>query len=448
MIVDKFSGCHSKVHPAALQAHEQAVREFAAHRPFMPHLQEALRIEPSLPAARALFGITHALIGRAHGMATARASLPTTRSALVSAGGGTSHERALAGAHVAAAAGRLKSAAFHLEQHLQTHPADLLALKLSHALRFMTGQPGNMLRTTAALLPSWSASMPGYGFVLGCRAFALEETGNLREAETAGRQAVACQPDDVWGLHAVAHVLEMGGRTREGRKWLGAQRLRWGDCGAFGQHLLWHLALFHLSDGDSERALALFDEGIQPARDGDFRDVANAVSLLWRLEQEGVDVGHRWRGLHELAHERRLDCTYAFASLHYLMALLAAGDEPAARECIAAMRKRSRGNGNDQAPVLALAGVALAEALLAATVPGPNTAELGRLARELPQLGGSRAQQDVFLRSLMMMAARSNDTAALSALSALRREQRVVDRFQLAVSRGITSKGHHAPIAA
>lgn len=434
MVTDRYSAQHSTNCPVALQIYEEAVRDFAAHKPFLPKLHKALLLAPGMPAALALEGFANALMGRAIGLMTARRASISTNNAIAAAGGGTPHERVLAGALEAAATGRWKRAAFHLEQHLIDHPHDLLAIKLAHALRFMTGQPELMSRTTAAVMPSWSASMPGYGFVLGCRAFALEETGELAGAEKLGRLAVSYEPDDVWGLHAVAHVMEMAGRTREGRIWLSAARLRWGACGSFGQHLLWHLALFNLSDGDSDGALALYDAGLRPARNGDFRDFANAVSLLWRLQQEGIDVGERWDGLHEIARDRRLDCTYAFASLHYMLALIASDDELGARECLAQMRQRSRGDGNDQAPVLARIGVPLGEALLGAFALPDQKGVLARLARELPLLGGSRAQQDVFLRSLMMMSCAAGDKAALADVAAIRGAQRADDRFQSTIS--------------
>jgi tetratricopeptide (TPR) repeat protein len=441
-ITDKFSAQHSACSPAALELYEGAVRDFAGHKPFLSHLQAALKLEPDMPAALALGGLANALMGRAQGMLAARAASVSTNAALNAVGGGTPHERVLARALEVASAGRWKRAAHHLEQHLRDHPGHLLAIKLAHALRFMTGEVAQMLRTTAAVMPSWSSSTPGYGFVLGCRAFALEETGEFAEAETAGRTAVAHEPDDVWGLHAVAHVMEMSGRTREGRAWLVAARPRWGTCGSFGQHLLWHLALFHLSEGDSDGALALYDAGLQPAREGDFRDFANAASLLWRLQHEGIDVGSRWDGLHEIAHERRRDCTYALASLHYLMALIASGDDQAARECMDQMRQCSRGDGNDQASVLACIGVPLAEVLLSAFGRGDRPRELGRLAGDLPRLGGSRAQQDVFLRTLMTLASAAGDMTAFAALAAIRRKQREEDRFQAGIARQAGRRRH------
>lgn len=433
--LDTYSGQHTMQDPAALLHYERAVRDLAAHKPIMQHLRSALALAPAFPAALALQGFAGAMSGRASGLNTARELAAETRNAVSAAGGGTPFERALSTALDAASAGRLKRAAHHLEEHLSGNPRNLLALKLAHGLRFMSGQAGEMERTTASTIASWSPDMPGFGFVLGCRAFALEECGELREAEIMGRRAVAHEPEDFWGLHAVAHVMEMSGRTREGRAWLGAARQRWNVCGGFGQHLVWHLALFHLSDGDCDGALALYDAGIQPARDGDFRDFSNAVALLWRLEQHGVDVGERWDTLHGIAHERRLDSSYAFAALHNLMALVGASDENAARECLAQMRRRARGDANDQATVLARVGVPLGELMLSAHARIFPRGRLETLARDLPLLGGSRAQQDLFLRSLLVLAAQSGDAATLDGLCEIRSAQRAEDRLQASLLR-------------
>ena len=437
MIADIYSGLHSTASRTAVAAFERAVDAFAAHRAFMPLLRTSLEHDGTLVAAHALTGIAHALVGRAHGMATARELLSGTRNALESAGGGTTYERALAGAHAQSADGNLAAAAAILETHLKVNPLDLLAFKLAHALRFMSGQVESMLATSAAVLPSWSERTPGYGYVLGCRAFALEETGELRQAEQIAHQALSHEPGDVWALHAVAHVLEMENRVREGRLLLETSRKNWADCGGFGNHLLWHLALFHISTGDHERALALYDDGILPSPDGCFRDMANAVSLLWRLEQEGIDVGSRWDQVYEIAHERRLDATYAFGSLHYLLALMAKGDRSGAEELIAAMREEAGSDRGEQGCVMRHAALPLADALLHTPIPTAHA-----VADRLHQIGGSRAQRDVFLRTMMLDAGRNSNVVALSALSEIRRQQRQDDRFTEIVRRRSLTPGH------
>src|SRR3546814_3749330 len=64
--------------------------------------------------------------------------------------------------------------------------------------------------------------MPGYHAVLAMHAFGLEETGLYASAEENARRAVEIEPRDGWAQHAVAHVMEMQGRQREGIAWMRA----------------------------------------------------------------------------------------------------------------------------------------------------------------------------------------------------------------------------------
>jgi len=64
--------------------------------------------------------------------------------------------------------------------------------------------------------PSWSETHKDYGPLLSLRAFANEEAGFFAEAERYGRAAVEIDPSDVWGAHAVAHVMDMQGDAQKG----------------------------------------------------------------------------------------------------------------------------------------------------------------------------------------------------------------------------------------
>lgn len=182
--------------------------------------------------------------------------------------------------------------------------------------------------------------MPGYGFVPGCHAFGLEEAGDLANAERAGLRAVEHEPRDASGLHAVSHVYEMDGRVTAGIALLGSARPMWRQCHNFSYHMAWHLALFHLSRGRADLALAVYDADVRPVATGDFRDIANAVSLLWRLKQEDADTGSRRHELEQLARRRATGTTLVFASLHHLLTLLACGDPAAARGLVASIERR------------------------------------------------------------------------------------------------------------
>ena len=162
--------------------------------------------------------------------------------------------------------------------------------------------------------------------------------------------------------------------------------------------------------------------------------MANAISLLWRLRQEGVEVGHRWDELREIARRRREDTTLMFASLHYLMALVATGEIAAAHELVAAIAARGVSGHGDQARVAAQVGLGLAKAILGIADRRAGRMALDQLARATPQLGGSHIQRDVFVRTLALLAADQGDGAAVARILAQRtligREDRFSARLQ------------------
>src|SRR5262245_53812044 len=142
--------------------------------------------------------------------------------------------------------GRWHAAGLTLEDLSIRHPLDALALQVGHQIDFFTGH-SRMLRDRIARAESaWHLGMPGYHAVLSMYAFGLEETGDYARAESLGRRAVGLEPQDGWGWHAVAHVMEMQNRRRDGVAWLGTRSRDWSEGSFFAIHNWWHLALFHL----------------------------------------------------------------------------------------------------------------------------------------------------------------------------------------------------------
>ncbi len=441
MIIDRFGGRHTSSSPEAVSAYEDAVVAVAAHRPIGDSLSRALEHDPDLCSAIALQGLGTVLLAKAADLVKGKALAKDARACLDRLHGGTKTEAALVKALELSAEGRMQAAADSIEDHLIDHPTDFIAVKLTHALRFMSGQPDRMLATTATVLPAWSADNGGYGFLLGCHAFSLEECGHYREAETTGRHGVALEPADAWGLHAVSHVMEMNARTDEGAAWLEASRNLWPKCNNFGFHLAWHLALFRLEQGDHDAVLNLYDRDISPAPSQDFRDMANAASILWRLEQTGVNVGDRWQALREIAVKQRNDSTYVFGALHFLMALVASGDHLAAVELVDELHARAEANDGDQSAVAATVGAEMARIILACRNSGPslNQHNFSDVAKRLQMIGGSHAQRDVFMRTLLLAAADSGDRKQLNAIKRVRGSLKCSDAFVALVERRIAS---------
>ncbi|MEM9783398.1 MAG: tetratricopeptide repeat protein [Pseudomonadota bacterium] len=306
------------------------------------------------------------------------------------------------------AAGRPTPATARLGRWLDEAPGDMLALKLDQAIRFVLGDRRGMLaRTNAALVAYDSHAFEG--FALGCHAFALEENGAYAAAEKAGRRGLEHAPNDAWGLHAVAHVYDMTARGAAGLRFLEDHEAAWAHCNNFGAHVWWHLALFHLDLGDYDRVLDLYDARIRAERTDDYRDIANAASMLTRLEIEGVAVGARWDELAALAENRVEPGCVVFADLHYQLALEAAGKRGAADAMIDRLAADAASQDHDMHEVAAVAGLPAARGLTAfrAGRYGEAFDALRDVRPSLQRVGGSHAQRDVFSRVMIEAAIRA-----------------------------------------
>jgi hypothetical protein len=242
--------------------------------------------------------------------------------------------------------------------------------------------------------------------------------------------AVGLAPDDIWGAHAVAHVMEMAGRPEAGIAWLRQFDGALPACNNFSRHVAWHIALFQLELGNLEAILPLYDAAIRDEQTDDFRDISNAVSLLWRLEAEGMSVGDRWTELADKAAARAADQTYVFATLHDVVALTAGGRLERAEDVIEQMG-RAVATGTTQAGLLADLGIAMADALLeiARGAYGRAVDRLAPLRRHLPALGGSHAQRDLFHKILIDAAIAAHRFAEAERFIAERAERRGANRW-------------------
>jgi hypothetical protein len=221
----------------------------------------------------------------------------------------------------------------------------------------------------------------------------------------------------------------MRGQTADGIAWLEGNRPIWSQCNNFSRHVAWHLALFALETTDHEAVLAIYDRDIADDLSGDFRDFANAASILWRLRQRGVDAGsRRWAKLADAADAHARRATLVFAQLHVLIAQIAAGRLDEASDTAEMIRDKSRAT-TDQAGVARNVGSELAQVLLQSAQCELRRAPVGFLARRLHRLGGSHAQRDVFIRSLALMAHEAGDAAGLRQVLAVRRRNKVDDNF-------------------
>jgi tetratricopeptide (TPR) repeat protein len=293
--------------------------------------------------------------------------------------------------------GDLASAAKAWEAALFEHPRDILAMKLAHFAHFYQGDLRNHRDSVARCLHAWDASVPGYGNVLGMRAFGLEELGEYQAAESFGRMAVEHAPDDPWPVHAVAHVMEMQGRPAEGIAWITGLEPQWDRANNFRYHLWWHRMLMHLARGEYDQVLKLYDETLWDPRSDEYLDLCNDTAILLRLELHGVEVGDRWKPVAEKVKARTGEQILTFIDAHWAIALAAGAPEHAAI-LVDSMRSHKAEPGNTNAPVMARTGVPLVESLIAWRKHEYDRAcdLMLPIRYDIQFVGGSHAQRDLF----------------------------------------------------
>ncbi|MCG8649739.1 MAG: tetratricopeptide repeat protein, partial [Pirellulales bacterium] len=213
---------------------------------------------------------------------------------------------------------------------LRAYPRDLLALQLVHLSNVLLGEVAGQLDCVERVIKRWDASVPGYEFVLGFHAFGLEENGAYARADERGRQAMDLRPDHPYAIHSVAHVAEMEGNQLKGIAYLNDTRKSWASS-TFANHNWWHLALYHLDLGQTDRVFDIYDRHLRTgAENPETYEDLDSTALLWRLSLLGHDVGPRWRDLAKRWEPSAGDTLYAFNDVHAMMALVSGGRMDAA----------------------------------------------------------------------------------------------------------------------
>lgn len=326
--------------------------------------------------------------------------------------------------------GDLLARAAAWERILLEWPHDLLAFRQYTATLFWVGDKQYQAEVVAGQAGHWSAEIPGYGHFLSAQSFAMEEVGNYEVAERAAREALSIQEQDLWALHGLAHVLEMQGRTDEGIELLEDAARFLNDYNLFRGHLWWHLSLFKFARGCFDEALELFDREIYPRESTFYLDIQNGVSLLARMEFQGVDVGpERWERLAQASLASATQCTLWFTAMHHVMALLRSGRQAAANTTLKYLE--SAGENSSQAALAC--ELSRAAAAFYQDKPGEALERMLDLRQRHGELGASHAQQDLYDQIMVVAAQRLADLPRVRHLLKARLSTRVWDAASWAV---------------
>jgi len=391
-------------------------------------LKAALSRDPSFALGATAIAALFLVGGFRADHAEVKNALKAARAAVARA---TARERLHLEAVETWAEGRLRDAAAVYEEILVDSPTDALALRLAQDAYFLMGQSAAMRDSIARVLPEWRDDDPLTSFVLGARAFGLEETGDYLGAEAIAREALSRNPADAWAAHALAHVFEMTGRPEEGAAFLQASRDDWGAAHFMAGHNGWHLGLYLIELGRIDEVLAGFDRQMLPALANDAAlDRIDAASLLWRLELEGVDVGARWAPVRKAWAAHIHDHALVFNDLHLALAL--AGEPRLAAMLSDSLDAYAREAEGDNALVMAQVGRPLIDAMLNFAKGDYAEAVEGilPLRYDVWRIGGSHAQREIVDLTLLAAAERAGEPRLARALIAERAALRPTARWK------------------
>ena len=394
--------------PRALEAYERALHAFQTYRgdPLAP-LDEAIGLDAGFAGAYAAKALLLCTVFERRFMRMALETLDAGREALER---GTPRERALADAAALIARGRWHAGAQRLDDVLQDHPRDILALQVAHIMDFFRGDALNLRNRVSRVRRAWDRTVPGFAYVLGMHAFGLEECNQYPEAEAAGREAVELSGDDCWAVHAVGHVMEMQGRIAEGLAWFDQTQAAWNtEDNGFAYHNAWHTALFRMDAGDLGAALAVYDARFAKGTETALARI-DATALLWRLKLEGADVASRFAPVAD-AWEGSLEDEggfYAFNDFHATLALAATGRRDSLERIRKALARAEKDGGANADMTRLVARGACEAAIDYCEGRYADAAERLVAVRDgASRFGGSHAQRDLLTLTLVDAAIRA-----------------------------------------
>jgi tetratricopeptide (TPR) repeat protein len=386
--------------PRALEHYDRGVRALLGWEACALHeFEAATREDPRLAVAHAGTAVCLFLEEK---FVEARTAGEEARKG---AAGLTARERSHAEAIALLVNGKLPDAERTMKEHLATFPRDLTVLQRLYFIWFWQGRFPEMLDFMTAAAPAYDGA-PFFG---GLHAFALEQAHRCDDAVRLADAALARNAHDAWSVHALAHALYESGVFDTGIARLPSATGRCTGLNWFQNHLVWHLALMHFAKGDVEKASAMGRETFEREPSAIAGDLHDSISLLWRLTLVGKDVGERWKPFVGIAGQRLDRQGLLFHAAHLAMALSAGGDWPTAERQLGMLRERAP---KDRTGLVADLLIPLIEGLhgFAARDWRRTIDRIEPLRGRITELGGSRAQRDVFHDTFLEACFRAGDT--------------------------------------
>lgn len=278
-------------------------------------------------------------------------------------------------------------------EHMQLYPSDVVVIFFLHMLDFCTGKTTRLLTIFPMCDMHLSARNNLYAYYLSIKSFVSCEAQHFKEALELGLKSVMFNPQNIYGIHAVAHALHEVGSWQELASFLVGCKSNWIENSGMRMHIYWHLAIAYERCNEIEKALEAFEQ-VRGLKESPFaKQDLDAVGFLWRLRLKSSDISYSdtWKGLALLWTGSIFSSTSYFHKIHAALAF------SATNQTLLIEKQIAESDGFGMEPIAHAAGMDVLTSILMFTFKRyDESVELLRRSRKhWSLLGGSRAQREV-----------------------------------------------------
>ena len=398
MLQDRYGLAISTDSGDARDAYMEGVdRMLSANKGADESLERAMTADPQFALAHAGYARWLQLAGKIPDARTAAA-----RATELAAGISTREQQ-----HVAIFSrlvnGRGQEALDLTRRHMGEFPLDAFALSPSCGVFGLIGFSGRVERESeqAELLAPLVEDYGDDWWFLTSYAFALVELGQWQEGRELVERALEIYPRNAHGAHVLCHALYESGEDATGADYLEKWLPEYSPEGQLHCHLWWHMGILKLMLGDTAAMWTLYDRECAPAvsQSPPVNIASDGVSLLWRSELAGEPRGSaRWDAIRRFI-EDTFPKPMVFVDVHAALALATADDQSALEQYVDCLDRMGRDAQLPAGTVPAELGKAFG-AFVRGDWSGVITV-IEPIAREVVRIGGSRAQRDLIVNTLL-----------------------------------------------
>ena len=419
MYQDRFEQPISTVSSRAAELNDAAVDRLFALQPGGDELiDEALALDPDFALAHCTKART---LLQAGDTAQARQFAARARDLAAEL---PERERQHAGIVSLAVHGKSKQALPLVREHASRYPRDAVPLSFALGVYGLLGFGGyvDFEARQVALLDSVA---PAWGeedwWFLAAIGWAYVEVGRTAAGIAKLERALALRSDNANAVHGRVHGYYEQGAAAEGEAFIAAWLPSYDRSALLHGHLAWHRATSALQRGDAALAFSIYQDAIRPpaVQALPMFTMIDCASFVSRCAVYGRPLAlDQRRELAAFAAEHFAKPGVPFVNVHLALVWASIGDQEALRTLLAGVEERLAAGRQPSGPVVAEVCRAI-NTLNAGRYDEAATCFADALA-ELPRLGGSNAQRDVFVDLALAALLRAGAMESAHALAAAR----------------------------